>query len=188
MKYLVIFLTGLLFFIVNPASITYNSICLGLILLFGIPHGAADHKVNESITKNSSTFKYVLKYLLIACGYIFWWLIMPGKALVIFIILSAYHFGQEFLENLKIETPKVWEIVLWGTIILIVPLMICYEEVRPSLEFVTKSNLPELPATLLLFLSALIIALGLFHMYFNFGGTYVRLPVFPGSVGVLEEM
>ncbi len=142
LKYSIILIFLLLYYAIAPASSYYNFLCLVLILLFGIPHGAADHKINASINQHQSSLKYILKYILISAAYVLWWVLMPLKALVIFILISSYHFGQEFLENLNIKFSRVWETMIWGVNILVVPMLITYHEVRPILASASNSPLP----------------------------------------------
>lgn len=143
-RYLIIALFTGLYWMLNPDAYLYNSLSLGLILLFGIPHGAADHKINATIKHDSSFVLYVVKYLLIAGGYVVWWLFMPAKSLLIFFLLSAYHFGQELMEEMGIRNLKPWEIMIWGFTILIAPILIAFNEVEASIEFAARTELPEI--------------------------------------------
>ncbi len=59
---------------------------LGLILI-GIPHGAVDHLSNKN---NHSLKSDLIKMFLMGLT----WLIHPGLGLSVFIVLSAWHFGQ----------------------------------------------------------------------------------------------
>ena len=69
---------------------------------------------------------------------------MPAKALLIFLILSSYHFGQEFLEDMDKSKNRPWEIMVFGITLLIAPLLICYGEVKGSIEFIMQRELPEM--------------------------------------------
>lgn len=118
----------------------YNGICLGLILFIGVPHGAADHRINTTLIKGASMPKFIIQYVLIAIGYAIWWILMPIKAAFIFYVLSIYHFGQEFLEELEIEKPKTWEILTWGGSILLLPSLIAYEEIAMSFQWLSPDS------------------------------------------------
>ena len=48
-KYSIIAVVVALYFLFRPSPDTYNAICLGLILLFGVPHGAADYRNINSL-------------------------------------------------------------------------------------------------------------------------------------------
>ncbi len=66
---------------------------LGLVLL-GIPHGAMDHKVNSPQRSLFGNILFFGSYtaLALAVG-VAWWLI-PTVALVAFLVVAAFHFGQ----------------------------------------------------------------------------------------------
>lgn len=184
-KYLIVFMVTVLYLTMTPSPWLYNSICVSLVLLFGIPHGAADHKINATINKNSKPISYIIKYVLIAVGYTIWWVFMPGKALVVFFILSAYHFGQEFLEDNAVDLTKPWETMIWGSSILIAPLLISYAEIRPNLEFVTKSNLPDLSSAMLMGITTLIFGVTLIHSMYLWKTNRIDTRVFAKQLMLL---
>ena len=163
-KHLITVCTILLYHIASPSPTYYNTTCLILILLFGIPHGAADHRIYAVIHKNYSFPRFILKYLLIGAGYIFWWVLMPEKALIIFLILSTYHFGQEFLEDTKMASIQMWEIMIWGCVILIAPILFSYQEIKPFIVHISKSNFLDIPKPISLALTGLITATSVCHL------------------------
>ena len=75
----------------------YSLIVFGL-LLIGIPHGAVDH-----LLKNDSKplVQFIAKYLLIIALNFTLWIYAPKMALILFLIYSAFHFGESELENLN---------------------------------------------------------------------------------------
>ena len=165
-RYSIALSVAALYHIVEPTALLYNTLCFVLILLFGIPHGAADHRIYASIRKNANLRKYILKYVLIAIGYMLWWLLMPGKALVIFLVLSAYHFGQEFLEDLHIVSVKNWESMIWGCILLISPLLIAYSDVKPVLEAISHTALPDINIFIKIGVIAVMVSMAIAHMVY----------------------
>ena len=69
-----------------------------IILLTGVPHGSLDFFVEKQIQKQASQkivlAKFLIRYLLNMLLYgIVWW-VLPTVALVLFIALTAYHFGE----------------------------------------------------------------------------------------------
>ena len=65
-------------------------------ILFGVPHGALDLYI-EGKTMQSSDIKgntVLLKYLLNILAYALLWYFFPLVALIVFIIITAYHFGE----------------------------------------------------------------------------------------------
>ncbi len=133
------------FYGLNPTPSQYNTLCLGLILLLGVPHGAADHKINATLSQGQSSYGvFITKYIILSIGYLLWWVFMPVKAMVIFLILSGYHFGQEYLENLKLSKPKNVEIMIWGSAILLGPMFICYPEISLTTKSLLSMSLPDI--------------------------------------------
>lgn len=63
------------------------------LLLFGIPHGAIDNVLylRNNTIKNAH---FIAMYLVFVASNVIVWIFSPGIAYVIFLFLSAYHFGQ----------------------------------------------------------------------------------------------
>tara|TARA_X000000368_G_scaffold413957_1_gene402921 strand:- start:718 stop:1569 length:852 start_codon:yes stop_codon:yes gene_type:complete len=73
-------------------------ICLLLILIIGISHGALDNVKGEKLFKllgYNSKYLFYLSYIIISLLIIFSWLILPNLILLIFLIVASYHFGKE---------------------------------------------------------------------------------------------
>ena len=89
--------------------------------------------------------KFILIYVLVGLGFLLWWVLMPMKALLIFIILSAYHFGQELIEDIA-ETPKNPILnLIWGLIVLVSPIIFKFNELLPTLNFIGSQSLNNIP-------------------------------------------
>ena len=84
----------------NPEYANYFSyvvLVLGL-LWIGIPHGALDHMLSQK--PSFSLPRFVFKYLLLIGAYFLFWQIAPALALIIFVVYSAFHFGEsEWIET-----------------------------------------------------------------------------------------
>jgi beta-carotene 15,15'-dioxygenase len=83
-----------------------------LIFLTGIPHGALDHLIQKA-TDNQYHRKYdfklfMIKYLLIMAVYGLFWYFFSGFSLIIFLIISAWHFGETDLENAPPQA-QIWK-------------------------------------------------------------------------------
>ena len=70
------------------------------ILLFGIPHGAIDH-VLFFRKRQMSTLKFYAIYLGLIVAFIGLWLWLPLLSFVLFLLLSAYHFGESQLVDMS---------------------------------------------------------------------------------------
>ncbi len=119
---------------------TIDTICFFLIIILGIPHGAVDHKVfltfrnKKRISHRSFHFIYGSLILL----YTGLWFVSPEISIMIFLLLSIYHFGQDFLEENKINNAKSHEIILWGAQILLFPILLNLHQIAPLL---TENNI-----------------------------------------------
>lgn len=86
-----------------------------LIFTFGILHGANDllliNKINVKNPSNSK-FKILGYYVIIVLIGILLFYIIPQLALLLFIIVSSYHFGEQQWQNLQLFFPK-WLVILF---------------------------------------------------------------------------
>ena len=88
--------------LISPLYLMLNfepiMICLFLILILGISHGALDNIKGKKLLKlfgYKSSFSFYLVYILISFLIITLWLIFPNIVLFLFLIVAAYHFGKE---------------------------------------------------------------------------------------------
>jgi len=88
------------------------------ILLIGIPHGAIDHILLQKEYKLKSTRFYSLYVGLIASNIILWF-ILPLLSLILFLAISAYHFGQSQFSFLPDKFFNKALFMLWGLSILL---------------------------------------------------------------------
>lgn len=122
-QYIGVVLSATILLFLKNLEDKYSTIfCLTLILLLGIPHGAVDHKIHQTTSKQKNISIYFIAYLFISAGYVVLWILDPAKSLVIFFILSSYHFGQELLEDVKMKRINPAFSLLWGFLILIAPI------------------------------------------------------------------
>lgn len=83
----------------NYLAIT-DQICLLIVFLVGLPHGAIDGPLISSIVKNKINTSYWLaSYLLMAVIFYFLWLNFPTFCLSIFLLISIIHFGLGDIRN-----------------------------------------------------------------------------------------
>jgi len=63
-------------------------------LSVGLSHGDLDHLTQNKIISKKQLFYFVANYLLKGALFAVVWFIVPYIALIIFILYSAWHFGQ----------------------------------------------------------------------------------------------
>lgn len=93
--------------------------CLPFIVLLGIPHGAIDNVLFFRNVKGKTGF-FILVYLFIISLNILLWIYSPMLAYLLFLFLSAFHFGQSQLLNHFLVEKNIHKFLyfLWGLTIL----------------------------------------------------------------------
>ena len=112
---------------------------VALILLTGIPHGSLDHLIQEAHDKRENRIynfaKFIGKYLLLIGIYGLAWYWFSGISLMIFLIISAWHFGETDLENVPLKS-RIWSFtrLFYGFYILAFILLTHVDEVNPIVQ------------------------------------------------------
>ena len=74
-----------------------------LLLVAGIPHGALDHLVEREralrLGESFSLSVFLVKYIVMMGIYAVAWLLVPVPCLLVFLSVSAWHFGETDLQN-----------------------------------------------------------------------------------------
>ena len=104
------------------------TLALGMILIVGIPHGATDHVLSNWIKTSKieerPTLKFLFTYVMMILGYGVLWYFFPSVSLLLFLLISAYHFGEtqfqesEIHRGLKIIIQTTWGISVLSIILL----------------------------------------------------------------------
>jgi Brp/Blh family beta-carotene 15,15'-monooxygenase len=137
-----------------------------LIFTFGILHGANDlllvNKINVEKPSNSK-FKILGYYVVVVLSGILLFYIAPQLALLLFIIVSAYHFGEQQWQNLQLHFPK-WLVMLfqsfYGFVILFLLFIFHTNEVQGIILSIAAISIP-LPYFLLVLQISGIVFIGL---------------------------
>jgi Brp/Blh family beta-carotene 15,15'-monooxygenase len=112
-----------------------NIISILLVVSIGLMHGATDHILY--VNSEGASFKskipkpFIIKYLLILVSMGIIWLIAPLLALVFFLAVSAYHFGQTQLQYIAISEASGYKKVLylaWGILMLALIVLLNLDE------------------------------------------------------------
>jgi Brp/Blh family beta-carotene 15,15'-monooxygenase len=136
-KAIFIFIASLLIllpFVLNADEIptSYQLIlCIPFILFLGIPHGAIDNVlyIRDNKIKN---LEFIGIYLAFIALNILLWLIFPIVAYVVFLLLSAYHFGQSQFSHYFNKQPLAHKALFfsWGVSILSALIYFNIEEIQ----------------------------------------------------------
>ena len=94
-----------------------------LVLLIGIPHGANDFLLFRRLQglhlSRKQVFRFFILYLAAVFAYLLGWLLIPVSAMVLFLIISAYHFGQSNWYYLNLPRWMATIVYLvWGAFVL----------------------------------------------------------------------
>ena len=148
----------------NDAQIIVGFI---LILTFGILHGANDLLLIKKIDYNKEqiSFQKTLLYyiILVGLGSLLFWII-PWFALLLFIIVSGYHFGEQQWENLeKSSLFKLFEFT-YGLFILMLLFNFNIKEVQEVIQNITSIVVPKNYFTNGLIINSFaLVALGIYY-------------------------
>jgi Brp/Blh family beta-carotene 15,15'-monooxygenase len=123
-----------------PLNATLQLIFFGLgVILFGIPHGSLDHFIYHQERNEKMNVKSLGKFLLFYIGfailYALLWLISVELSILLFILISAYHFGEMDLKGLSIQTSLSSRILfsLYGLLFLVNYLLFQFPQVEAIL-------------------------------------------------------
>ncbi|MFA0960890.1 Brp/Blh family beta-carotene 15,15'-dioxygenase [Roseivirga sp. BDSF3-8] len=105
-------------------------LCIPFLLLLGIPHGAIDN-ILFIRNKPISPALFNAVYLVFVGINIALWFIFPAIAYMVFLLISAYHFGQsQFSHYLSQQIAKHKLLYLsWGTLLISSLVLLNYSEV-----------------------------------------------------------
>ena len=145
---------------------TKNQIFMGFLFIFsfGILHGANDLLLIKNIiakNKSNSWLKIFTYYVIIVLAGILLFYIIPQFALLLFIIVSANHFGEQQWQKLNSLFPKTLVVVyqsLYGMIVLLLLFNFHSNQVKDIIKTITHFIIPKelllytLQASIVLFL------------------------------------
>jgi Brp/Blh family beta-carotene 15,15'-monooxygenase len=109
-----------------------------LIFSIGILHGANDIQILKKVELNSSSFyKLFILYLLtvLAVGLLFF--LLPKLALLIFVLISGYHFGEQHFHGLKIKQ-RILKYLFFGAYGLSILLALLYTNAVSASEIILQ--------------------------------------------------
>lgn len=125
-----------------------------LIILLGIPHGATDHLIFLHLHKifigGNRLIRFYAIYLLLMGVYSLIWWLLPTGALILFLLLSAYHFGQSNWNYVGFEYKLSEKITffIWGNLVLLFPIFWHYDAAIPIIAEIIRKQPPALALSL----------------------------------------
>lgn len=110
----------------------------------GIPHGALDHIIAKTTATNKgqsfSIQQFLGRYILAILLYSASWIFFPGISLIIFLLISAWHFGETDLSNAVDTWPWNLSRLLWGSLVLMIILLSHFEETSSVVLRITQGS------------------------------------------------
>ena len=108
-------------------------LCLLLILIIGVSHGALDHIKGQKLLELfnlKSIFIFYITYILISGVIIATWMLLPSVTLIIFLIIASYHFGKEDTQFLINNRSYFTQMLYFfkGFLIILAPLYFHFQE------------------------------------------------------------
>lgn len=120
-------------------------LCIIGILTFGVSHGAIDDILYKKNNNSISKANFVLKYLIAFVSYFIFSILFPNIAVILFLMLSGFHFGQAQFAPYKFRSNKI-NLVMngsWGAMILL--LLFHFNK---DILIESTSNFTAIPASL----------------------------------------
>lgn len=150
-KSIFIFISSLLVilpFVLSAESMSSSHqmiLCIPFILLLGIPHGAIDN-ILYLRDKNMSNLQFIAVYLLIIGLNVALWWAFARLAYIVFLVLSAYHFGQSQFSHYFQEKRSTLFLLFfsWGLTILSALIYFNLDEIYFIMESVPEFGVFEI--------------------------------------------
>ncbi|MFT6243385.1 MAG: lycopene beta-cyclase [Crocinitomicaceae bacterium] len=152
----------------NIEFISWGILVFGF-LTVGLAHGALDHLTSQKVVNSKQLFYFVISYLSKGILFALVWWVSSDIALSLFILFSAWHFGQADFKEWSLK--QGWQSFLWGGVVLMIILFFHIEEFTSILQQIPNLSSSKLlniiPDRLGLFLQILTVSCGLFLALLN---------------------
>ena len=116
------------------------------VLTLGILHGANDLEIISKSFKgklNNLYFKSIVVYILVVLLGAVFFFTLPGLALIIFVLFSSYHFGEEHWEDrLPFSAANFLFYTLYGAFLFFLLFSLQYESVVEVIQKISGELLP----------------------------------------------
>ena len=141
---LVFSITGLIFYFLLKNNIIVDNLnllffCFFMILILGVSHGALDHLRGEKLFQPILSKKWFVVfypgYILLSLIVIFSWILFPVIALLLFLLVASYHFGEEDLRFFIKGKGYLFNLVCFFKGLLIITLSFHYNQETTAVFF-----------------------------------------------------
>lgn len=113
-----------------------------ILFLVGIPHGGIDHLIHNPNIKKNELYRFIINYLIWILIYAMVWWLFPKIALLSFIVMSSYHFGQShFIQRIIPKKFTSLSISLRGLFFIFVILLGSWESTKTILSPIVNLEL-----------------------------------------------
>ena len=146
-----------------------------LILTFGVVHGANDlvllEKNNNNSKKSNKKLNILIIYVLSICFFSFIFYLLPIVGLLIFIVFSCYHFGEQHLKLKSTNKNNISIFILrfaYGSLIILSLLYFHPQEVETIIAAITGIQIKNFVFLDTLIFSILLLVIAYFFNQKNF--------------------
>lgn len=136
----------------TAAWVGWEWLAIALVATLGVGHGALDDRLAAPQTARRSFYTRYLAGVVVVTAL---WLVSPTLALVVFLALSVFHFGEAELAHLHL--PRLVRVLSYasrGLALVVWPLALRPEDARPVLDAMGV-GVPELTSTAWIWIAAL---------------------------------
>ncbi len=125
-------------------------VALSMIVLIGIPHGATDYLIFQQLSRplwgTKEMRHFYINYVMLMAAYALVWWLLPSVALLIFLLISMYHFGQSNWNYVsfshRVEAYSIH--LIWGAFVLMVPILWHYDAAAPIISGIIGAPAPAI--------------------------------------------
>ena len=118
------------------------------LIILGIPHGAGDLRIFREVVKGNHDVKQILLrfgffYLLTSGLFVLLWFYVPVYALLLFLLVSAFHFGQSHWHEREFRSSfeRAGTMITWGIALLGLPILLYWDQSVVIIREITGQGL-----------------------------------------------
>lgn len=144
-----------------------------LIFSFGILHGANDLLLigkTKSISNTQSFYKILIYYTLVVVIGAFLFYFVPGLALILFIVVSGYHFGEQHWQNKIVAESKLLNVafhLFYGLLLLGLLFIFHIDEVQRIISDISNTQISTEHINIFFYLSLICFLLLCIMIYYK---------------------